>query len=343
MIQNDKPVIAIAGATGAVGRELLKLIDQRGLQYSRLELIASKRSAGKLVSYRGEDYEVKDLETFDFTGVDIAFFSAGTSISKIHAGRAAAQGALVIDNTNAYRMDPLSPLVVPQVNAHELASRPRSGIIANPNCSTIQMVRALKPIHDEYLLKRVVVSTYQAASGAGLTGMDELRGDSARSLKQPSAAWDATRFPRPLAFNVIPQVDVFQDDGYTLEERKMLQETRKILALPKLDVTATAVRVPVLNGHSESVYLETEKPLDRSRVLELLREAEEVKVYDGAEYPTPRFVEERDHVHVGRVRLHPENPRGLWLWVVADNLWIGAALNAIQIAEKVVARTAVPA
>lgn len=329
------PRVAIVGATGAVGKELLTIMNERKFQFSHLDLVASHRSAGSTVRYREKDYGVQNLETFDFSKTDLAFFSAGTATSKQWAKKAADAGALVIDNTNAFRMDVDSPLVVPQVNEMVLDTRPRSGIIANPNCSTIQMVRVLAPIHEAFGLKRVVVSTYQAASGAGLTGIDELKLD-AISVLSKSAPISHKRFPVQLGFNVIPQVDVFLESGFTLEEQKMVQESRKILSLPKLDLTATAVRVPVVNGHSEAIYLETENEMNLPQVLSRLSQAEEVTVFSENRYPTPRFMPSNNHVHVGRVRLHPENNRGLWCWVVADNLRIGAALNAIQIAERIV-------
>jgi aspartate-semialdehyde dehydrogenase len=329
-----KPKIAIVGATGAVGKELLTLMNERSFQFESLRLVASARSAGSKMNYRDVEYEIQNLETFDFSGVDIAFFSAGTSTSKIWVKKATDAGALVIDNTNAYRMDPKSPLVVPQVNSHALQNRPESGVIANPNCSTIQMVRVLDPIHKRYGIRQVVVSTYQAASGAGLTGMEELASTTQAALAGKSDSVTG-RFPRMLAFNVVPQVDVFLDNGFTLEEQKMVQESRKILDSPELRLTATAVRVPVMNGHSEAVYIETDKPMSLPDVLAAIRGGDEVSLYEGADYPTPLLINSKNRVHVGRVRINPENPCGMWCWIVADNLRIGAALNAIQIAEAV--------
>jgi aspartate-semialdehyde dehydrogenase len=337
------PRIAIVGATGAVGQEILKLIESREYAFSELKLVASSRSAGKTVEYQGKSYVVENLETFDFSRTDIAFFSAGTSTSQAWAAKAASQGALVIDNTNAFRMDPLSPLVVPQVNSGELAKRPRSGVIANPNCSTIQMVRVLKPIHERFGLERVIVSTYQAASGGGMTGIEELRADAQAVIEgREASAPPKKRFPRPLAFNAVPQVDVFLENGFTLEEQKMVQETRKILGLPELRLTATAVRVPVVNGHSEAVYVETKEPVTLAGLRETLGLVDEVKLYgthDPSDYPTARFIDRPDHVHVGRLRVDPQNPNGFWCWIVADNLWVGAALNALQIAERLPSET----
>ncbi len=337
MLVNKHPRIALVGATGAVGQELLRLLREREFPFSDLALVASSRSAGSSVGFMGKKYIVQNLKTFDFTGYDLAFFSAGTETSKEWARKAAHQGALVIDNTNAFRMDSETPLVVPQVNPEVLASRPKSGIVANPNCSTIQMVRVLKPLSDKFGLEDVVVSTYQAASGGGKTGMEDLKEDSINvCLGAQEISKKPSRFPVPLAFNVVPQVDVFQENGFTLEEQKMLQETRKILSIPTLKLTATAVRVPVVNGHSEAIYLQTKASMERQEVIAVLKSSPELSVYDGVNYPTPRFLASNSEVHVGRIRLNPENDRGLWCWIVADNLTIGAALNAVQIAELVV-------
>lgn len=335
------PRLAIVGATGAVGKELMQLMVERDFPFSDLRLVASKRSAGSRIQFKAREYVVEDLEAFDFSNTDIAFFSAGTATSKLWAGKAAGQGALVIDNTNAFRMDPDSPLVVPQINGHLALTRPKSGIIANPNCSTIQMVRMLDAVEKAFGLERIVVSTYQAASGAGLSGMDELTRGAEAFLKNPTAAFESKKFPKALAFNAVPQVDVFMDNGFTLEEQKMVQETRKILGIPDLRLTATCVRVPVLNGHSEAVYVETKQPLEREALLAAIKGAEEMVVYESlgtSDYPTARMLSSKNHVHVGRVRIDPQDPKAFWSWVVADNLRIGAALNAIQIAEKVVGR-----
>lgn len=332
MLKFTNPNIAIVGATGAVGKELQQLMTERDFPIGTLALVASNRSAGKTVVFRGKSYKVQALDSFDFSKVDIAFFSAGTSTSQEYARRAANQGALVIDNTNAFRMDPDSPLVVPQVNPHQLASRPKSGIVANPNCSTIQMVRALKPVNRAFGLKRVVVSTYQAASGGGLTGIDELKRDTLAAM-EGMVETNITRFPRPLGGNVIPQIDVFLDSGFTLEEQKMRQETRKIMEM-ELPLTATAVRVPVMNGHSEAIYVECDRPIDLAKLYREMKKEEELVIHQQPnDFPTPRFEGQGDPVHVGRVRIDPDNNKGLWLWVVANNLRVGAALNAIQIAE----------
>ncbi|MET9773201.1 aspartate-semialdehyde dehydrogenase [Streptomyces sp. NPDC006367] len=331
----NAPRIAVAGGTGAVGRTLLRLVEERAFPVSGLRLLASARSAGTSVTALGRTTVVEDLATADFTGTDIAFFSAGTPVSARWAKKAAAAGALVIDNTNAFRMDRDSPLVVPQVNGGLLGERPVSGIVANPNCSTIPLVRLLRPVHETYGLRRVTVATYQAASGGGQSGIEELREGTRRVLAGGSAA--AERFPEPLAFNVVPAIDRFQDDGFTLEEQKMRQESRRILGLPDLDLVATCVRVPVENGHSEAVVVDCERPLRAGELEALFAAQPEVEVWNG-KVPTPRTVSDRpDHVHVGRVRVDPEQPHRALFWLVADNLRIGAALNALQIAERAAA------
>lgn len=330
----DFPRIAIAGGTGAVGRMLLRLIEERDFPISALRLMASERSAGTTVTALGRTVAVEDLATTDFTGVNIAFFSAGTPVSARFAAGAAASGALVIDNTNAFRMDPASPLVVPQVNGALLAARPASGIVANPNCSTIPLVRLLRPIHEEYGLRRVTVATYQAASGGGQTGIEELRDGTRKVLAGLPVT--AERFPEVLAFNVVPVIDRFQHDGFTLEERKMRQESRRILALPGLDLVATCVRVPVENGHSEAVVVDCERPADAAELSRLLAAQPGVEVWKHTA-PTPRTAAARpDLVHVGRLRVDPEHSTRVLFWLVADNLRVGAALNALQIAEQAV-------
>ncbi|MFE6285171.1 aspartate-semialdehyde dehydrogenase [Streptomyces sp. NPDC057877] len=335
------PRVALVGATGAVGHTLIELIETRGLRHRDIRLAASARSAGRTLKVDGLTRTVEDLTGFDFTDVDLAFFSAGTSVSQEWAPKAAAQGALVIDNTNAFRMDPDTPLIVPQVNAHTVTGRPVSGIIANPNCSTIPLVRLLGTVEERWGIRQVVVSTYQAASGQGQHGIEELQEGSEVALHDPDAELPSERFRPALAFNVVPFIDRLLESGFTLEEQKMLQESRKILGLPHLDVTTTCVRVPVVNCHSEAVWVEAAAPVDRAELVERLAALPEVTVHDrhtpGA-FPTPLTAGDPDHVHVGRIRVAPHNPRGFWLWLVADNLRIGAALNAVQIAENILER-----
>ncbi|CAL9295601.1 aspartate-semialdehyde dehydrogenase [Streptomyces sp. NPDC003090] len=335
------PRVAIVGATGAVGSTLMELMESRGFRYSELHLVASARSAGRVLTVGEREYTVVAVEDFDFGRVDVAFFSAGTSVSEKWVPVATEAGALVIDNTIAFRMDPDTPLVVPQVNAHELDRRPASGIVANPNCSTIPLVRLLRGIEDRWGVRNAVVSTYQAASGLGYSGVEELQESSRAALQGPDADFEATHFHPTLAFNVIPKIDRFLDSGFTLEEEKMLRESRKILGLPHLDVTTTCVRVPVANCHSEAVYVECQEPVDRAELVEVLAGLPEVRVHDQetvSAFPTPAVVDSSDIVHVGRVRITQNNPRAFWLWLVADNLRIGAALNALQIGEELVAR-----
>ncbi|MGW7413551.1 aspartate-semialdehyde dehydrogenase [Streptomyces sp. NPDC054863] len=338
---DSAPRIALVGATGAVGSTLARLIEERGFPFRDVRLVASARSAGRELTVDGSTYRVEDLETFDFSDTDLAFFSAGGSVSQKWAPRATAQGALVIDNTNAFRMDPDTPLVVPQVNADTLDRRPDSGIVANPNCSTIPLVRLLRPVEERWGIRQVVVSTYQAASGRGHSGIAELREASRILLADPGARPPAEQFSPALAFDVVPFIDELLDTGFTLEEQKMLQESRKILGLPHLDLTTTCVRVPVVNGHAEAAWIECDDVVDRDELVRLLAAQPEVTVHDkdrpGA-FPTPRTAGTPNHVHVGRIRVAPHNPRGFWLWVVADNLRIGAALNALQIAEELVGR-----
>lgn len=336
-LNTSAPRIAIVGATGAVGTTLIRLIEEREFQYRSVRLVASTRSAGRNLAVDGVEYVVEDLAEFDFSEVDLAFFSAGTPISRKWIPAATAAGAIVIDNTNAYRMDPDSPLVVPQVNMRAAAAPPRSGVIANPNCSTIPLVRLLQPVAERWGIKQVVVCTYQAASGRGHAGIEELQVATQQSLAEPDTEPLAEKFTPTLAFNVVPSVDALLETGFTLEEQKMVQESRKILGLPHLELTATCVRVPVLNCHSEAAWVECASVLDRDQLIAAFTALPEVTVHDrevAGGFPTPRTAGHPDHVHVGRIRVNPENPRGFWMWIVSDNLRIGAALNAIQIAEQ---------
>jgi len=331
--KKDGYVVAVVGATGAVGQTMLEILAERNFPISKLIPVASSRSAGSTVEFKGKDYVVQDLETFDPAGVDIALFSAGGSTSKEFAPRFAAAGCYVIDNSSAWRMDDNVALVVPEVNPHALAMARDNKIIANPNCSTIQMVVALKPLHDVVPIKRVVVSTYQAVSGAGGKAINELADQTRNLLSGEDAETDV--FPARIAFNVIPQIDTFLEDGYTKEERKMIDETRKIMEAD-IAVTATAVRVPVFYAHSEAVNLTFSGAMDADRARNILADAEGICVLDdpkGEEYPMPSDAAGSDFVWVGRIRNDDSCPDSLHLWVVADNVRKGAALNAVQIAE----------
>jgi aspartate-semialdehyde dehydrogenase len=325
-------VVAIAGATGAVGTEFIKLLEQRNYPLRELRLLASARSAGKQRSFRGEPLTVQELRPESFQGVDVAFFSAGGERSKEFAPHAVEAGALVIDNSSAFRMEEGVPLVVPEINP--AAARQHKGLIANPNCSTIQMVVALNPLHQASPLQRVVVSTYQAVSGAGAEGMQELL-DQVQAYAKGEELQVAA-FQKQILFNAIPHIDVFQENGYTKEEMKMVYETRKIMSLPELAISATCVRVPVLRAHSESIWVETEQKIEAQRARELFENAAGIKVLDQREaggYPVPWEVSETFDTYVGRIREDISHPRGLTFWCVSDQLYKGAALNAIQIAE----------
>lgn len=319
--------VAILGATGAVGRTMLTVLAERAFPVERLTLLASARSAGMRIPWGGRDHEVRVPEAGSFHGVDVALFSAGATRSEEWAPRAAAEGAVVVDNSSAWRMDPEVPLVVPEVNGRALARRPR-GIIANPNCSTIQMAVALGPLHAAAGLRRVVATTFQSVSGAGEGGREVLR----RELRGEVA--EGSPFARRIAGNVIPQIGDFDAAGWTGEERKMRDETRKILDLPSLPVVATCVRVPVDIGHAVQVAVETERPLEQAEAVAVLESAPGIQVAAGPEdFPAPHQAAGRDEVFVGRIRVDPDFPGVLHLWVVADNLRKGAATNAVQIAE----------
>jgi aspartate-semialdehyde dehydrogenase len=330
--------VAVVGATGAVGRELLKTLVERNFPASEVIALASGRSAGSEVSFGEQTLKVRNLETFDFAGTDIGLFSPGASVSAVHAPRAAAAGCVVIDNTSHFRMEHDIPLVVPEVNAHALSQFAKRRIIANPNCSTIQMVVALKPLHDAARIRRVVVATYQSVSGAGKEGMDELERQTKATYVHESLPPE--QFTKPIAFNVIPHIDRFMPDGSTKEEWKMVVETRKILD-PDIAVHPTCVRVPVFIGHSEAINVEFERPLSVEQARELLRAAPGVTVIDRREdggYVTPRESVGEDDVFISRLRADPTVPHGLAFWCVSDNLRKGAALNAVQIAEALIAR-----
>ncbi len=331
--------VAVVGATGAVGREMLKTLAERRFPVSEVAAVASGRSTGQDVSF-GEKTILKcqNLEKFDFTGWDIALFSPGASVSAIHAPRAASQGCIVIDNTSQFRMDVDVPLVVPEVNPHHLRQFTKRGIIANPNCSTIQMVVALKPLHDEFKIKRVVVSTYQSTSGAGKEGMDELFNHTKSSFVHEQSP--PQQFTKEIACNCIPHIDKFMDDGSTKEEWKMVVETKKILDA-SIAVHATCVRVPVFIGHGEAVNVEFERPVTAGEARALLRQSPGIEVVDVREdggYITPLECAGEDAVFVSRIRKDPTVEHGLSFWCVSDNLRKGAALNAVQIAETLIAQ-----
>jgi aspartate-semialdehyde dehydrogenase len=333
-VNKEQYTVAVVGATGAVGEQVREVLEERAFPVKQLRLLASERSAGQFLPFQGNQLRVEVLNEESFKDVDIALFSAGGSVSAKFAPAAVAAGAVIIDNTAYFRMDPEVPLVVPEVNAKAIADYKNRGIIANPNCSTIQMVVVLKPIHDAARIKRVVVSTYQSVSGAGRRAMEELSQQVAALLNGREIKKE--KFPHQIAFNCIPHIDVFMEGGYTKEEWKMIHETRKIFNDPALPITATTVRVPVFCGHSESMNVETERKLTAAQAKALLREAPGVIVCDEPEnnvYPLPIDVTGKDATYVGRIREDNSVPNGLNLWVVADNLRKGAALNAVQIAE----------
>ena len=330
--------VAVVGATGNVGREMLNILDERGFPADEVVTLASRRSQGTEVSYGDRTLKVRALDTYDFSDTDICIMSAGGNVSKEWSPKIGKQGCVVIDNSSAFRYDPDVPLIVPEVNPDAIAQFSRKNIIANPNCSTAQMVVALKPLHDAATIKRVVVATYQSVSGAGKEGMDEL-------FTQTRAVFvadpvEAKKFTKRIAFNVIPHIDVFMEDGSTKEEWKMVAETKKMLD-PKIKLTATCVRVPVFIGHSEAVNIEFEKPLDADEAREILRDAPGCLVVDKREnggYITPLESAGEDATYISRIREDPTVENGLNMWVVSDNLRKGAALNAVQIAELLVAR-----
>lgn len=334
--------VAIVGATGAVGTQMIKLLENSSLPLGTIKFLASKRSAGKQLSFKGETQTIEELVPDSFENIDLALFSAGGSISAKFAPEAVKRGAVVVDNTSHYRMDPEVPLVVPEVNPSAL--RDHKGIIANPNCSTIQMMVALEPIRQAYGLKRIIVSTYQAVSGAGNQAMEELKQQTKDFLdEKPVEEWKADILPcggdkkhYPLAFNALPQIDVFTDAGYTNEEWKMINETKKIMEDDTIKVSATCVRIPVMSGHSESVYIETEKTATVAEIQELIANAPGAVLEDDPSqqiYPQALNSVGKKETFVGRIRKDPDEEKGIHLWVVSDNLLKGAAWNSLQIAE----------
>jgi len=326
--------VAVVGATGAVGNEMVKILEERKFPVKNLKLLASERSIGKTLEFKGEEIPVEVLDEKSFEGVEIALFSAGGSVSLKYAPIAAKEGCIVIDNTSAFRMEKDVPLVVPEVNAHAIGDYKNRNIIANPNCSTIQMVVALKPLHDYAKIKRIVVSTYQSVSGTGKKAIFELE-EQVRALFMNRRV-EKKVYPHQIAFNCLPHIDVFLENGYTKEEMKMVNETKKIMEDETIKVTATTVRVPVFYGHSESVNVEFEREITPEKARSLLRKAKGVKVVDNPSknlYPLAINAAGKDEVFVGRIRKDDTVKHGLNMWIVADNIRKGAALNAIQIAE----------
>ena len=331
------PRVAVVGATGAVGREMLEVLAQRDFPASEIVPFASARSAGSKVEFKGAELTVRELKEDSFAGFDLALFSAGGSTSEKFAPLAAKAGCVVVDNSSAWRMDPACPLVVPEVNPGDLSWH--KGIIANPNCSTIQMVVALKPLHDVAKIKRIVVSTYQAVSGTGQKAIAELEGQIAKLMNGKEA--ECKVYPYQIAFNCLPQIDVFLDNGYTKEEMKMVNETKKIMGDDSIRVTATTVRVPVFYGHSEAVNIETEKKLTVEEVRQILASAPGIVVEDFPEkkvYPMAISAAGQDDVFVGRIREDESIDNGINMWIVADNIRKGAATNAVQIGEELIRR-----
>ncbi|WP_414840083.1 aspartate-semialdehyde dehydrogenase [Carnobacterium sp. TMP28] len=337
----SKYTIAVVGATGAVGTKMIEMLESSTLPIREIKVLASKRSVGKKIVVNGLELVVEETTPESFNGVDIALFSAGGSISQQFAPEAVKRGAIVIDNTSAYRMDPTVPLVVPEVNPEAL--KEHKGIIANPNCSTIQMMVALEPIRKKYGLSRIIVSTYQAVSGAGIAAVKEMK-DQARQMLN-NEAYEATILPSggdkkhyPISFNILPQIDLFSEEGYTFEEWKMINETKKIMSDSEIKVSATCVRVPVVSGHSESIYIEVnDESASVSGIKEILQSAPGVELQDDPSiqlYPTPLTAEGKKETFVGRIRQDIDVRNGYHMWVVSDNLIKGAALNSVQIAEK---------
>ena len=339
-MSGSKVNVAIAGATGAVGQALIEILEERDFPVDQLFLLASERSEGKRLQFRGKSVTVRRLDQFDFAAAQIGLFSAGGALSAEFAPKAAAAGCVVIDNTSKFRFEDDVPLVVPEVNAHRIGDYGKRNIIANPNCSTIQMLVALKPIYDAVGIERINVATYQAVSGAGAGGVRELAGQTAKLLNGKPI--EAEVMPVQIAFNAVPQIDVFQDNGYTFEEMKMVRETRKLLEDDAIQVNPTCVRIPVFYGHSEAVYIETGEPITPERARLLLRNAPGVQLRDDPApggYPTAvGEAAGKDPVFVGRIRQDLSRPNGLNLWVVSDNVRKGAALNSVQIAEGLLER-----
>ncbi|HEY0962863.1 MAG TPA: aspartate-semialdehyde dehydrogenase [Pseudomonadales bacterium] len=330
--------VAVVGATGAVGKTMIRILEERKFPVNNLYLLASERSAGETMTFNKKEYTVENLADFDFSKAQIGLFSPGASVSAIYAPKAGAAGCIVIDNTSQFRYEEDIPLVVPEVNAHAVAQYKNRNIIANPNCSTIQMLVALKPIYDKVGITRINVATYQSVSGTGKEAIDELAGQTAKLLN--GLPPDIKVYPKQIAFNVLPQIDVFMDNGYTKEEMKMVWETQKIMGDPNIQVNPTCVRVPVFYSHSEAVHIETRDKITVEEVRELMKKAPGVKLMDERKaggYPTPiPEGTDSDATWVGRIRKDISHPNGIDLWVVSDNLRKGAALNSVQIAEVLI-------
>ncbi len=336
-MKKEKYNVVVAGATGAVGNEMISILEERNFPVGKLKLLASTRGAGTKLEFKGKEYTVEVMDEHSFEGMDIGLFSPGGSVSQKFAPIAGRAGCVVIDNTSAFRMDPDVPLVVPEVNPHAVAGYHKKNIISNPNCSTIQMVVALKPIHDVARIKRIVVSTYQSVSGTGKRAIQELENQVLAIYNQQEIKREV--YPHQIAFNCLPHIDIFLENGYTKEEMKMVNETKKIMEDDSIRVTATTVRVPVFYGHSESVNIETEKKITAQEVREILSKAPGVVVVDNpskAEYPLAIHAAGKDETFVGRIREDESIPNGINMWIVADNIRKGAALNAVQIAELLI-------
>ncbi len=335
-MSKQKPNIAILGATGVVGREIIKIIDELKIEFNSIKFLSSAKSAGTKLEFQGKEYIVEEAKSESFDGINIVLASAGGSTSQKFAPEIVKRGGVLIDNSSAFRMEEEVPLVIAYVNDEDL--RKHKGIIANPNCSTSQLMLVLKPLHEKFVIKRLLVSTYQAVSGAGLKAINELTENTKATLAGDD--YTPSAFKKPISFNVIPQIDVFCDNGYTKEEMKVANETKKILHLPKdLPISCTAARVPVYNGHSEAVDIEFEKPVNPDEVREILKNSFGVTVIDNPdkfEYPTTRDASGVDPVFVGRIRKNLAFDNGISLWCVADNLRIGAALNTVRICQKVI-------
>ncbi|MBO8430015.1 aspartate-semialdehyde dehydrogenase [Spirochaetes bacterium] len=331
-----KPNIAILGATGVVGREITKIVDELHIEFNEIKFLSSAKSAGSKIEFQGKEYTVEEAKPESFDGVNIVLASAGASTSKLFAPEIVKRGGVLIDNSSAFRMEKDVPLVIAYVNDEDL--RKHKGIIANPNCSTSQLMLVLKPLHEKAIIKRLIVSTYQAVSGAGLAAINELTANTKAALNNEE--FENKCFKKPIAFNVIPQIDVFCENGYTKEEMKVVNETKKILHLPQdLPISCTAARVPVYNGHSEAVDIEFEKEISPEEVREILKNSFGIKVIDNPdnyEYPTTRDASGVNPVFAGRIRKNLAFKNGITLWCVADNLRIGAALNTVRICQKVI-------